>query len=86
MPYIKPAVRRELIPYTESPVYRQPRNAGELNFLFTHYIKQYIQDRGMCYQTLNDIVGTLECCKTEFYRRIIVPYEKQKCLTNGDCY
>jgi hypothetical protein len=33
---------------------------------------------------MNDIIGVLEAAKTEFYRRIIAPYEDIKIQDNGD--
>jgi len=61
-------------------------NAGELNFLFTEIIKQYMETHTKNYQTMNDIVGALTSCKDEFYRRIVSPYEEQKIIENGDVY
>jgi hypothetical protein len=30
--------------------------------------------------------GALECCKMEFYSRVVVDYERRKCRENGDVY
>lgn len=62
------------------------RTPGELNFIFTIHIKEYIQNKGLGYQTINDIVGALECCKMEFIRRVVNPYEDSKIKSNGDIY
>lgn len=59
---------------------------GDLNFLFTELIKQYIVVNGNRYNYYNDIVGALECAKLEIYRRRIAPYEDQKIKENGDVY
>ncbi len=59
---------------------------GELNFLFTGLLNQYIQNKSLSYQTINDILGALEGAKLEFYRRIAVPYETTKITENGDVY
>lgn len=59
-------------------------NPGDLNYLFTRIIKQYIEDVGKNYQSMNDIMGALEGCKQEFYRRVVSPYEDQKIKENGD--
>lgn len=37
-------------------------------------------------QAERDVLGALECCKLEFYRRVAVPYEDRKITLNGDCY
>lgn len=36
--------------------------------------------------SLADVLGTIECVKLEFYRRVVAPYEDQKCEQNGDAY
>lgn len=61
-----------------------PENPGELNYVFTEMIFNYIEHKGEKYQTYNDIVGALECCKMELYRRWISPYEDKKIAENGD--
>ncbi len=61
-------------------------NPGQLNYLFTRASTLYLSQRGRSYQTLNDCIGALECCKAEFYRRVVVPYEEQKKEVNGDVF
>jgi len=80
MPYIKPELKNEL------RYYRTPENAGELNFVFTNLIIQYVKDNNLSYQTINDVVGALEGAKAEFQRRIVIPYEDTKIKENGDVY
>jgi len=63
-----------------------PKTPGQLNYLFTTMLSQYLQLNGTSYQTINDIVGALEGAKLEFYRRVAVPYEDQKIKENGDVY
>jgi len=79
MPYINPVDRCRV--YIE-----HPRTAGELNFLFTTLIIEYIEKKGESYQTYNDIIGALEGSKLELYRRKIAPYEDKKIIDNGDVY
>ena len=62
------------------------KSPGELNYLVTEICKDYIKDKGLSYQTLNDILGALEGCKLEFYRRQVAPYEDGKIQANGDVY
>jgi hypothetical protein len=80
MPYIKKEDRDRL------DFFNSPKTSGELNYIFTSHILQYINVKGESYQTYNDIVGALECCKLELYRRKISPYEDKKIHENGDCY
>ncbi|KKN06635.1 hypothetical protein LCGC14_1075160 [marine sediment metagenome] len=58
--------------------------AGELNFLITQLISQYLIAKGLNYDAINEVRGALENCTSEFYRRIAVPYEKTKIRDNGD--
>jgi len=59
---------------------------GDLNYSFTKVALMYLEKNGTRYQRLNDIVGALECCKLEFYRRLAAPYEDTKIEENGDVY
>lgn len=88
MPYITKVAREALngnIP--------EPKTAGELNYCFTKTAKTYIEEinaiyqkEGINYQIINDVLGALEGAKLEFYRRVVVPYEDQKIIENGDAY
>jgi hypothetical protein len=66
--------------------YRSAQSAGELNFAFTVVSRSYLEDKGESYQTYNDIIGALEGCKLELYRRMVAPYEDVKIKENGDVY
>lgn len=63
-----------------------PDGAGDLNYMITKICDEYLERKGLRYHYINDIVGALECCKMEFYRRIAAPYENQKIIENGDVY
>jgi hypothetical protein len=78
MPYIKQEDRLGPTMIAETP--------GELNYLISTLINEYILREGLNYATLNSIVGVLECAKLELYRRIAAPYEDEKCDENGDVY
>ena len=81
MPYIKMEDKVRLQKHIQTA-----NNAGELNFLFTDEIAEYIANKGLSYQTINDILGALEGAKAEFYRRVAVPCENTKLSENGDVY
>jgi hypothetical protein len=82
MPYITAERRNELLKWLD-----EPQTSGELNFLFTTILIEYLKNKGgVGYQTINDILGALEGTKLEFYRRIAAPYEDQKIKENGDVY
>ena len=65
---------------------RLPKDSGELNFLFTDIITDYLYENGKSYKVCNDIIGALEGAKLEFYRRVVAPYEDKKIEENGDVY
>jgi hypothetical protein len=60
--------------------------AGDLNFAVTSLVNRYLVEQGLCYASINDVVGVLECAKLEVYRRLAGPYENQKIQQNGDVY
>ena len=64
---------------------RIPETAGELNYLLTQTVLDYI-GRDYKYEQLNSALGALEACKHELYRRIVVPYEEDAKERNGDAY
>lgn len=59
---------------------------GELNFLITCAMIEYVEKHGLSYKTINDCLGAAEGAKLEFYRRIAAPYEEKKIDENGDVY
>lgn len=84
MPYIVPRERlffEELLNAIGDVGIGHP---GQLNYLFTTLCNLYIKQHGNRYETLNAVVGALECCKQELYRRRIGPYEDSKIKDNGD--
>jgi len=54
---------------------------GELNYVITRLLKESYPSK---YFSLNRAIGVLECCKLEFYRRVVAPYEDTKIKENGD--
>lgn len=87
MPYIDENARRKMA------LRMPPENPGELNYLVTKTIKQYlyckaIGDEGTRnrYHHYNDVLGVLEAVKQELYRRKIASYENEKKAQNGDVY
>ena len=62
------------------------KTCGELNYYITDLICLYMYEKGLSYQSINDVIGALEGAKTEFYRRVAEPYEDKKIEENGDVY
>ncbi|KKN32421.1 hypothetical protein LCGC14_0814090 [marine sediment metagenome] len=85
MPYITPE-DRALISLRYGTQRCHPCTAGELNFVFTELILEYLEVCGLSYQTCNDIIGALEQAKDEFRRRVVHRYEDIKIEENGDVY
>jgi broad-specificity NMP kinase len=81
MPYIVRQLRELIDSGKENPV-----DPGPLNYKITKVIKQYLDDNGLNYSTINDIIGVLECSKLEMYRRLAAGYEDKKIKENGDVY
>jgi len=80
MPYITIDQREEL--YN-----RDPLNAGELQYLISVMLSDYISDRDKNdYQTLNEVMGALLGAQQEFYRKVVAPYEDRKELINDPIY
>jgi len=80
MPYI-PRQRRPALS-TGVPA----QNAGELNYQLSKMIGNYLQEHGVSYLRLNEVVGVLVCVQHEVYRRIAAPYEDRKLAENGDVF
>ena len=81
MPYIEIDARKRL------DGGGRPGTAGELNYLLTKLVDNYLVTKGeIRYAHLNEVIGVLECAKLELYRRIAAPYEDQKLSRNGDVY
>ena len=87
MPYITPENRdsRQL-----RDVGRNIMNAGELNYAITTLILGYLDPNSSVesasYNSINGVIGVLECAKLELYRRLAAPYEDKKIKENGDVY
>ena len=82
MPYIKQE-RRDTYRVFEGTQFQGP---GDLNYVFTKVLNAYVEQYGLKYQVINDVVGALEGAKLEFYRRVAAPYEDGKIKENGDVY
>jgi len=87
MPYIKVDDRKKfkavMFPFLVSAELNR-LTAGELNYLFTKIIDRQLDNAN--YARYNEIIGALECCKLELYRRMLIPYEDKKKKENGDVY
>ena len=90
MPYIHPEKRKtidKIIDETTGFLETDKQaEVGEVNYIITKLLNAYLKNKGINYKNLNECVGVLECAKIEFYRRLVMPYEQQKMMSNGDVY
>ncbi len=91
MPYLDKGTKNYIQPELDSLFKKMtPENfdqsAGTLNYIFTMLALNYIKDKGLSYQTTNDIEGALQSCSKEFYRRVTSIYEDKKISMNGDVF
>jgi hypothetical protein len=78
MPYIPKSERNKAFEHVLP-------HAGVLNYALHQLINIYFEQNNRNYQTINDVIGVLECAKLELYRRMGSEYEDIKILQNGDC-
>ena len=71
-----------------------PQNAGELNYIITAEILDYLKGRIPAntmreennYTDYNEVIGVLRLVELELWDRLIQPYEKKKRELNGDVF
>lgn len=87
MPYIR-QIPRTIIEdcLSDDSLNWVPSNAGDLNFVVSTFIANYLRVNGLTYANVNEMVGALECAKMELNRVIIGPYEDLKIAENGPVY
>ena len=54
---------------------------GSLNYSITRLLNHVFADAR--YHDFNEVIGMLECCKLEYYRKYLAPYEDLKEEQNG---
>jgi hypothetical protein len=82
MPYIRQE-KRKVLDEKIRAISDEVSTDGELNYVIT---KLLLGMDGDSYEDFQNLIGTLECAKQEFYRRKIVPYEEKKRKENGEVY
>lgn len=81
MPYIVNSRRLELVTDIVRTVV--PLNKGELNYLISLLMHNYVKRAGLSYQNLSDAKGAAQDAAEEFSRTVMGPYEDRKRLENG---
>ncbi|MBU1167769.1 hypothetical protein KKC60_05195 [Patescibacteria group bacterium] len=84
MPYLLPKDRDRLDPLINqlAEAISEENRAGDINYIINQLLLGNI-GQGK-YKDYNELVGTLEAAKLEFYRRKVAPYEEKKAKENGD--
>lgn len=83
MPYISKEKRCELDSFIQE-LSEKAQSPGDLNYIITLLIHNYIKKVGLNYTNLNSAIGVLESAKLEFYRQVVSPYENKKINENGN--
>jgi hypothetical protein len=86
MPYIREEDRIKFKPILEELdeiLLHSSMNTGDMNYLITKIVHMFLEEKGLSYQHLNDMIGVLECAKLELYRKIASDYEDTKEKLNG---
>ena len=93
MPYIKQERRKELDPiidalakelmWYDSTLDKVHVNYGDINYVVSKVFKKIFEANSK-YDTVNSLVGVLECIKMEYYSQQARPYEDLKIKENGD--
>ena len=83
MPYIKKEDRKKFDTAIDLLSERITTD-GDLNYVITSLVHKILENRGVNYQNMNNLVGALECAKGEFMRVVMGPYEDRKRKENGN--
>ena len=82
MPYIKHADKVLL----ETGQLLGPRNKGELNYMITTMMLEYLEIKSLSYTSISEALGAAIDAAEEMRRRLLGPYEDKKIMENGDVY
>lgn len=80
MPYLTDQRKRELAEGAK------PDTAGDLTWELQQMVLEYVEVKGLRYQTLAECLGALEGCKADLVDRMLLPYEHMKRAENGDVW
>ena len=84
MPYIKSEQRQKFDTWLyQCPLFNLP---GELSYVITRILRNYIMGEQFSYITAVIVVGVMVLTTVEFIRRLVNPYEDTKIQQNGDVY
>jgi len=83
MPYIKQEDRQWLVGVEDALEDSGVATAGEIQYVISLVIKEYLRNKDLRYHTFNDVMGALSGAQQEFYREVVAPYEDLCIEKNG---
>ena len=83
MPYIKQEDRQWLIGVEDALEESGVATAGEIQYLISLVIREFLKDNELRYATFNEVMGALAGAQQEFYREVVAPYEDICIEKNG---
>lgn len=83
MPYVKFADRKRLSGAINWNA-MVPANAGELNYVISLLVGEYVVRKGLKYQVIAEAQAAMSGALDEFNRRVAGPYEDTAIERNGD--
>jgi hypothetical protein len=83
MPYIERDNRINIKDYFHDGLMNNVITEGELNYLVSLSVHEWLKEKGLKYKNINAAIGVLECAKLELYRMVAASYEDGKRKMNG---
>jgi len=90
MPYIKKEDRKDYVNAINELSIKLSKVDNDfltehLTYIICSIMKRQIDERGITYSLLQDLVGgVLTCSQLELYRRFLIPYKDKAIEKNGD--
>jgi len=84
MPYIESKEDRIFLDKMIAYFFKHGKVHGRLNYFIFKLVKENIRINGESYGIYKEMIGELEMCKLEIYRRMCALYEDKKIKENGD--
>ena len=82
MLYIKKDSRKDIDRLVGQLIYAV-KSLGDVNYAITKFLHLIILRKKLCYDSLNSMIGVLECAKLELYRMVVAKYGNKKRMENG---
>ena len=80
MPYIKQINKEALVAGASIT------GPGELTYMIQQLLRRYWKNSPQNYETIAQILGSIQGARFDFEQRIVKDYERLKCEANGDVW